>query len=152
MAGRNTELYRPRKISNRGIWDLGDIQFKIYDLLAEGKTVSDEMIKTAESFLRGDVLMAAQKMGDSNGLGFVIIHPGDLGITIAAHWWAQGSVLCQRIYRHQYTDALPLDTINRPAIACIWELEIIAAEQIIWCETMMKLQTDKSAYLKKSAA
>jgi hypothetical protein len=80
MTGRDTELYHPRETSNRGI----------YDLLADGRTVSDEMIKTAESFLRGDVLIAAQKMGDSNGLGFVIIHSADLGITIAAHCWTQG--------------------------------------------------------------
>ncbi|MBO9427018.1 hypothetical protein J7444_19945 [Labrenzia sp. R4_1] len=86
-------------------------------------------------------------MGDSNGLGFVILHPGDLGVTIAAQWWSQGSVLCQRIYRRQYDDDVPLDTIRRPSVACVWELEIINAEQTIWRETMMTLRPDRFAYL-----
>ncbi|WP_224815550.1 hypothetical protein [Hasllibacter sp. MH4015] len=146
------EIYSPRIAANRGMWDLGAIQFKVYEILAEGKTVTSEMIETAKVFLGEEVIDDAQKMGDSNGLGFVIIHPGDLGLTIAAQWWAQGSVLCQRIYRRQYDDAVPLDTINRPAVACVWELEIITAEQAIWRETMMKSQHDKSAYLQTFAS
>lgn len=145
------EIYKPRVIADRGVWDLGVMQFKIYELCAEGKMVTSGMVETAEAFLREDVLCDIENMGDSNGLGFVIIHPGALGVTIAAHWWAQGSVLCQRIYRSQYNDAIPLDTINRPAVACVWELEIIAAEQKIWRETMMKAQPNKSAYLKHLA-
>lgn len=109
------------------------------------------MIETAEVFLREEVIRDAENMGDNNGLGFVIIHPGDLGVTIAAHWWAQGSVLCQRIYRRQYNDAGPLDTISRPAVGCVWELEIIAAKHRIGRDTMMKLQHDKSAYLRTLA-
>jgi hypothetical protein len=146
------EVYSPRVVATRGIWDLDVLQFKVYDLLAKDKTVTDEMIKTAEVFLREEVIPDAEEMGDSNGVGFVIIHPGDLGVTIAAQWWAQGSVLCQRIYRRQYDDVVPLDTINRPAVACVWELEIIAAEQNIWRETMMKSQQEKSAYLKTFTA
>ena len=147
MSSGPVEVYSPRAVANRGVWDLGNNQFKVYELLADGKTVTGHMIETANTFLREEVIGAAEKMGDSNRLGFVIIHPGDLGLTIAAHWWAQGSVLCQRIYRRQYDDAAPLDTISRPAVACVWELEIMAAEQNFWRETMMKPQQDKFAYL-----
>jgi hypothetical protein len=126
---------------------LGAVRFKVYDLLAEGKAVSAETVETADTFLRQDVMCDVVKMGDSNGLGFVIIHPGELGVTIAAQWWAQGSVLCQRIYRRQYDETVALDTINRPAVACVWELEIISKEQQIWRETMMMTQPDRAAYL-----
>ncbi|WP_299027380.1 hypothetical protein [uncultured Sulfitobacter sp.] len=147
MSSGSTETYRPRATVDRGVWDLDIVKFKIYELLAEGKTVTREMIDIAGHFLREDVLGDVEDMGDSNGLGFVIIHPGDTGLTIAAHWWAQGSVLCQRIYRHQYSDAKPLDTINRPAVACVWELDIITAEQNRWRETMMQPEPDETAYL-----
>lgn len=146
-----TEVYRPRTKNFRGIWAMGQVQFKVYELLADGKITTEEMIETAVRFLRKEVMCDVEKMGDSNGVGFVIIHPGDLGVTIAAHWWAQGSVLCQRIYRHQYGDDDPLDTINRPAIACVWELEIITFEQEAWRNTMMKPQPQRAAYLEKSA-
>ncbi len=147
-----TEIYQPRMISVRGVWTVGDIRFKIYDLLAEGKTVTKEMIGIAECFLSEEVKSDVEDMGDSNGLGFVIIHPGDLGITIAAQWWAQGSVLCQRIYRRQYDSELPMDTINRPAVACVWELAIIGAEQQIWRETMMSSHPKTTSYLDTFAA
>ncbi|MEM8796926.1 MAG: hypothetical protein AAGE61_15285 [Pseudomonadota bacterium] len=147
MNNGPVEIYHPRATAFRAIWEFDAIKFKVYDLLAHGKTVTDDMIETARTFLRETVVLDVEKMGDSNDLGFVIIHPGDLGVTIAAQWWAQGSILCQRIYRHQYDDAAPLDTISRPAVACVWELEIIQAEQAIWRETMMKSKTDKFAYL-----
>ncbi|MEM7177668.1 MAG: hypothetical protein AAF503_08175 [Pseudomonadota bacterium] len=151
MSSGPIETYRPRAINSRGTWDFDGITFKVYDLLAEGRTVNDEMIGYAKAFVSQEVLPRSESMGDSNGLGFVIIHPGDLGLTIAAHWWAQGSVLCQHIYRRQYDDARPLDTINRPAVACVWELEIITAEQAIWRETMMNNQSDSAAYLEMRA-
>jgi len=152
MNSSSIETYKPRVTVNRGVWDLGNIQFKVYDLLSDGKNVTEEMLETALSFLHDEVIADAEKMGDNNGLGFLIIHPGDLGLTIAAQWWAQGSVLCQRIYRRQYNAAIPLDTINRPVVACVWELEIIAAEQSIWRKTMMNPSYDKSAYLNTRAS
>ncbi|MCK7615925.1 hypothetical protein [Roseibium sediminicola] len=151
MNNGPVEIYRPRDAAFRAIWEIGVIKFKVYDLLAQGKTVTGEMLETADSFLREEVVRDVGKMDDNNGLGFVIIHPGDLGVTIAAQWWSQGSVLCQRIYRHQYDD-VPLDTIRRPAVACVWELEIINAEQTIWRETMMKSHPDEFAYLNTLAA
>lgn len=151
MTSVPQEIYRPRAFSNRGVWDLGAVTFKAYDLRAKGKSVTPEMIATADTFLRKEVLPAVAHMGENNGLGFVIIHPGDLGLTIAAHWWAQESVLCQRIYRRLYDSPAPLDTVNRPAVACVWELEIITAEHQIWRETMMTPPPDTDAYVNTRA-
>jgi hypothetical protein len=145
------EIYQPRRKSARGIWTLGHVQFKVYDLLAEGKVITEEVTRTAERFLSEEVMSDVEKMGDSNGLGFVIIHLGDRGLTIAAHWWAQGSVLCQRTYRRQYESETPMDTVNRPAVACVWELEIINSEREIWRETMMTPNPHKTSYLETLA-
>ncbi|OJJ12035.1 hypothetical protein BKI51_10280 [Alphaproteobacteria bacterium AO1-B] len=147
MSNGPLEIYAPRDAAFRAVWEIGVVTFKVYDLLAQGRTVTTDMIDTADRFLREEVVRDVEKMGDSNGLGFVIIHPGDLGVTIAAQWWSQGSVLCQRIYRRQYDDDVPLDTIRRPSVACMWELEIINAEQTIWRETMMTSRPDRFAYL-----
>ena len=56
------------------------------------------------------------------------------------------------MHRHQYADALTFDTIDRPAVPCVWEPEIIAAEQTTWRETMMILQPETSGYPRVSAA
>ena len=86
-----------------------------------------------------------------NGLGFIIIHPGDLGVSILAHRWVQGSVLCQKIRRKLYGPAEPMDTATGPVIACVWELGLIDAEQRIWRDTMMNEGPDRSAYLNERA-
>lgn len=140
------EPYEPRTVSHHGLWVVGDLHFKIYGLLADGQLLEPETFDLARGFLEQDVLNKVAQMGDSNGLGFVILHPGELGLTIAAHWWAQGSVLCQHIYRQQYDADTPLDTVNRPAVACVWELGIIQAEQDIWRATMMCAAPDPDRY------
>ncbi|AMY03606.1 hypothetical protein A4R29_14390 [Mesorhizobium ciceri biovar biserrulae] len=85
--------------------------------------------------------------GDENGMGFVIIHPGELGVSILAHWWIQGSVLCQHIYRKLYSATEPMDTVKRPVIACVWELALMNAEQEAWRKTMMKGEPNPLGYM-----
>ena len=141
------EIYHPRTVTDCGIWDIGHVKFKIYGLLARGKKITSDMTSLAQQFIFEETSQRIESMSDNNGLGFVIIHPGDLGMSISTHWWVQGSVLCQHIYRRQYADSAPLDTSTRPAIACIWELALINAEQESWRATMMKPEPDHMAYL-----
>jgi hypothetical protein len=90
--------------------------------------------------------------GEDNGLGFVIIHPGDRGVSVLAHWWIQGSVLCQHIRRTLWGADKPMNTATRPVIACVWELGLINAEQQAWRDTMMTAQPDADSYLNARAA
>lgn len=141
------EIYQPRSISDRGICAFDTVQFKVYDLLANGKTVDAALVATAKRFVKDEVLDRVVTLGASNRLGFIIIHPGDLGVSISAHWWAQGSVLCQHIYRKHYDEREPLDTVTRPVVACVWELALINAEREAWQQYMMNANPDPSAYL-----
>eukprot|EP00903_Cladosiphon_okamuranus_P001748 g1746.t1 len=123
------EIYHPRRVSDLDVWSFGGVAFKVYGLTAEGKAITPDLVEAADVFVRDEVLPRVKAMGDSNGLGFVIVHPGALGVTIAAHWWVQGSVLCQHLYRKNDGDDAPLDAVGRPVVACVWELDIIQAEQ-----------------------
>ncbi len=148
MRDQLVEEYRPRPVSNLGTWEINPLQIKVYGLLYEGKNITQDMLATARSFLKDDVLAHVAAEGEDNGLGFIIIHPGSRGITISAHWWIQGSVLCQRNYRKLYDVQEPMDTVKRPVIACVWELAIINDEQVAWRETMMTPEPNHAAYLK----
>ncbi|MGF6255715.1 hypothetical protein [Ensifer sp. LBL] len=152
MNAGTIEVYRPRDVSNLGDWDIGGLKLKAYGLAADGRHVDDAMVVLAQSFVRRDVIPRVAAEGDSNGLGFVIIHPGSLGISISAHWWIQGSVLCQHNYRKLYSASEPMDAARRPVIACVWELALINAEQEAWRKTMMKDKPDPSAYMEERAA
>lgn len=86
-------------------------------------------------------------MGEDNGLGFVILHPGTAGLTVSAFWWAQGSVLCHRMYRRLWSEDRALDPTSRPVVGCVYELALIDAEHRVWRETMMGPRPDPEAYL-----
>lgn len=141
------EIYRPRYVSNLGEWGIGSLNFKVYGLVSDNKKVDEDMLTIARSFVQRDVLPRVADEGDANGMGFLIIHPGELGVSIAVHWWIQGSVLCQHIYRKLYTEVEPMDTVRRPVIACVWELALINAEQEAWRKTMMNSEPSPSAYM-----
>lgn len=141
------EIYHPRDVSNLGQWDIGGLKLKIYGLVADNKKIDRATVTLAQSFVRQDVLPRVANEGDDNGMGFVIIHPGELGVSISAHWWIQGSVLCQHIYRKLYSAADPMDTVKRPVVACVWELALINAEQEAWRAAMMKSEPSPSVYM-----
>lgn len=147
MTTKTIDVYHPRTVSHLGQWEIGDLKLKIYGLLAGGATIDGPMVLLAQSIVRQDVLQRVRDEGDSNGMGFVIIHPGTLGLSISVHWWIQGSVLCQHNYLRLYSSSEPMDAARRPVIACVWELALINAEQETWRKTMMKSAPDPSAYM-----
>lgn len=116
-------------------------------MAAEGRALDAAAFAEAARFLDAEVTPSVTATGDSNGLGFVIIHPGSMGQSISAHWWVQGAVLCQKIYRKLYADAAPLPMADRPVVACVWELDLIQREQTAWRRTMMVAAPDRTAYL-----
>lgn len=151
MNSKTIEIYRPRGVSNLGLWDMAGLQFKIYGLVADDRSIDQAMLGLARSFVQADVLPLVAEEGDDNGMGFVIIHPGELGVTISAHWWIQGSVLCQHNYRKPYAATKSVDTVKRPVIGCVWELALINAEQKAWRRTMMKTEPIPAAYMASRA-
>lgn len=147
-----TERYKPRAVTDLGNWEVGSLRVKVYGILADGQNLTEAIVDDARAFALRDMppLVAAQ--GEDNGLGFIVIHPGDLGVSILVHWWIQGSVLCQHIRRTLWGADAPMDTVSRPVIACVWELGLIDAEQKAWRETMMTGQPDAQAYLDARAS
>ncbi len=145
------EVYRPRTVSDLGLWEIGTLQLKVYGIVAEGQRLGKAVVEDAYSFAAGDVPPLVEAEGEDNGLGFVIIHPGDLGVSVLVHWWIQGSVLCQHIKRTLRGSDTPMNTAARPVIACVWELGLINAEQNLWRETMMTGEADAAAYMNARA-
>jgi hypothetical protein len=152
MNAGATELYRPRAVQHLGLWQVDPLTLKVYGVVADGKDVTGSMLDDAKAFVSQALPPLVAAEGQENGLGFVIIHPGELGISVLAHWWIQGSVLCQHIRRTLWGAEKPMETATRPVIACVWELGLIHAEQQVWRETMMAAKPDADAYLKTRAA
>lgn len=147
MPNRPHDTYKSRAVETLGLWRVGDTQFKIYGLLAEGRQVTEAMKTKARDLIETGALPRAEVFGASNQLGFVIIHPGDTGLSISIHWWAMGSVLCQHFLRFpEYQDDAE-DSIGRPAIGCVWELGLIQFETDLWKSAMMRGAGSPEDYL-----
>lgn len=149
ISGRTPYLsvYQPRAVSSLGVWQVGHLRLKVYGITAEGQKLTDGIASKAHAFAQRDLPPLVAAEGDDDGLGFVIIHPGELGVSVLLHWWIQGSVLCQHIERTLWGNDRPMDTASRPVIACVWELGLINAEQCIWRDTMMVPEPDPDTYL-----
>jgi hypothetical protein len=135
-----------------GTWEVGHLKLKVYGILAPGRAFTNAIIDDAKAFVVQDLPSLVSAEGGDNALGFVIIHPGELGVSVLAHWWIQGSVLCQHIRRTLWGADRPMDTASRPVIACVWELGLINAEQQLWRDTMMSVEPDPASYLSARAA
>lgn len=136
-----------RTVQILSLWNIGPLRMKAYGLTADGTILDSAMEATAKAFIARDVVPSVTTMGDSSDLGFVIVHPGSEGLTISAHWWAQGSVLCQRMFRQLYGSDIPIDTRDRPTIGCVWELALTEAEHQAWRRHMMDVEADAEGYL-----
>lgn len=139
-------------MSNLGVWKIGHLRLKVYGITAEGQNLSDSIVSKARAFAQRDLPSLVAAEGEDDGLGFVIIHPGQLGVSVLLHWWIQGSVLCQHIERTLWGADTPMDTASRPVVACVWELGLINAEQCIWRDTMMVPEPDPDTYLDTRAS
>lgn len=151
MNSTITELYQPRAVSDLGNWNIEGYQFKVYGIAFKERDITESIVADAHAFVRDEVPALITAEGDANGLGFVIIHSGELGATFLAHWWVQGSILCQHIRRKVWGAEKAISTTIRPVIACVWELGLINAEQEIWRKTMMNAAANPSAYLNARA-
>ncbi|MGR3503252.1 hypothetical protein [Pseudaestuariivita sp.] len=131
------EPYHARPLAAGGHVEAHGARFKLYHLNgAPEATVLDTLVAGARPEIA--------QMGDSNGLGFVILHTGSAGVTGNAFWWVQGSVLCQHHLRVPFGSA-PLGP--RPVVGYVWELEVIAREQSAWRRHMMDGAPQPGAYL-----
>lgn len=142
-----TEIYHPRAVTDLGLWLVKPLQLKVYGIAASGNVVSQENIAEAKAIAEAELPPRVSAEGQDNGLGFALLHLGETGITHSFYWWVQGCVLCQHIRRTLYGAREPLSSAERPVIGCVWELELINAEQVFWRDTMMIANSDPASYL-----
>ena len=89
---------------------------------------------------------AAEAEGGSSGLGFVVMHAGEMGTWLLMDWWAHGDILCQRLSLAPAGGAYePMD--DRPLTACVWELPILMHERDAYVRHMLTARPDADAYL-----
>ena len=140
--------YQPRALKNdTGIWEAHGHSFKVYGIVVDDNGISQEILENARAFLHNDWFNNISSLEESDHLGFIIIHRGELGVSALINWWIQGSVLCQRVRRWSSGSSIPVDMSGKNVVACVWELGLINAEQLIWRDCMMSGSYQPDTYL-----
>ncbi len=136
------EIYAPRPLRHLMAWQVGPIRAKAYHI--GRRPPREDRIATARR--------AAERMGpeseaegDGHGLGFVVLHEGHDGTWLLMDWWAHGGILCQRLSLDDGGGFRAVD--DRPLLACVWELPVIAYERGAWIRHMMRAPASPGRYL-----
>ena len=49
MNSKPIEIYHPLTVSHLGLWDMASLQFKIYGLVADNRSIDQAMLSLAQS-------------------------------------------------------------------------------------------------------
>jgi hypothetical protein len=71
------------------------------------------------------------------GAGFAILHKGESAHWLLLHWWLEGGIATQLIWRSNLFGEPKFVPADPLLMACVWELGIIDFERRAWMETAM---------------
>ena len=140
------ERWTPRTVRRLGQWTSGTTPPKAYAILAEPGTEPDAAIaaRAAEIVAGAGSQIAATAQ---EGIGFVILHQGREGVWLLLHWWIDGGICAQLLWRSALTDPLVFTPLGRPMMACVWELALIDHERRAYVRSLSATSDGVATYL-----
>jgi hypothetical protein len=140
------ELWHPRKVRPLSLWRAGERVLKAYGMHGSDVALSEASIETAQALVAQTSLNAEGRT--STPYGFAILHQGEEAIWLLLHWWIDGGICAQRLWRAAHAQALSFVEQDRPLMACVWELAVIDHERRAWTRTAMDPDSSPEAYLR----
>ena len=143
------EPYLPRRIAPLGLWKDETRTLKAYaiqrDPDAAVPMLADE-VATAACAASLNVLRAQAGPRDHD-LGYTIVHVGEEAVWLLVDWWISGGIVCQRMLSAPLARPTQFEPVTAPALACVWELAVIAHERDAWVRHMLRDAPMASGYL-----
>ena len=145
--------YRARYVSNLERWSIGALELKAYLIRADAETEYPRgLLESARDFAERVVPTAARREGESEELGYAIVHVGTIGTWLLMHWWAHEDICCQRLALAAPGTTAFESVDDRPLMACVWEQVVMQHERDAWVATAMGEAGDRAAYLEERLA
>lgn len=149
------EPYIPRRMGSAGLWKCGDFTMKAYAIQRNPDPAVDLLsAEVAEAARRRatEVLRVAAAPRVHYGLGYCIVHAGELANWLLVDWWEEGAIVCQRLFAAPHADPCNFKPVDAPLMACVWELAIVSAESKAWMRHMLQREPDPAGYLRDCLA
>lgn len=144
------EPYFPRRIAHIDTWYAAGHAIKTYGIHSDpnwaSPILSDAIIDSVRAVMQ-NVLAQHACDNRSHGLGFCIVHIGEEAVWLLLDWWISGGIVCQRMLSAPLAQPTMFTPVSTPALACVWELAVIAHERDAWVRHMLTTSPDSPAYL-----
>lgn len=153
IPGPPLKAYRPRRFDAAGLWNVGDFRIKVYTISHKVDSPQSAFDAGLLGAVRAHVssrLAEVDAEGGHYGVGYLILHEGELGVWLLFDWWAHGDICCQLLSRADTDHPTDLRPVTGPVMACVWESFVIGFERDAWIETMMCETPDAEAYLART--
>lgn len=131
--------YAPRRHRSLGLWEGA----KAYLIEAE-RLASADLITAAQQHCARH-LPQAMAATQHHGAAFAVLHAGADANWLLLDWWTDGDILSQTLWRadRDETRFLP---VPGPALACVWELTVLAHERDAWVRHMLRADPDPAGW------
>ena len=140
------ERWTPRTVRRLGQWTSGTTPLKAYAILAAPGAEPDAALAArAKELVAGaakEIAATAQE-----GIGFVILHQDHEGAWLLLHWWTSGSTCAQLIWHGPPDAPAAFTPLDRPGMACVWELALIDHERRAYVRSLAGPGDGLAAYL-----
>ena len=140
QARGTSEVYRPRRFDDLGVWTFGSKRFKLIGVSRHTDrqpfVAVSETLGAAKAFAN-KLIPEMDRLGRHFDLGFAILHEGEAANWLLFDWWIEGGILCQILCSSSLQHPTLFARVERPLMACAWELVAIEHERRAWAETMM---------------
>lgn len=145
---RLTEPYKPRPIRCLGIWCKSGWRLKVYGITYNRPAPRPELVNAAKRVAL-DVLPQPAIGFGHYGVGFMGVHDGRGVNFVFVDWWADENELYHHVFTSPSDQPEKLEYSSRGAIACVWDLQVMAYERQAWLDAILINPTgpDLDAYL-----
>lgn len=132
---RQTDQYHPRTAWFEEIVDCGPAKIKLSIIQAHERPLSPQM----RALVHEKIASAGDRLASSPhlGAGFSVLHEGEQGIWLLLHWWLEGGISTQVLWRSDIRGDISFADADPLLMACVWELGIINFERLAWMDTVM---------------
>ncbi|MBN9045175.1 MAG: hypothetical protein J0H18_05830 [Rhizobiales bacterium] len=129
-------LYKPRAAWFDGLTACGPATIKLNIIEADP---SDPLAEATIGTARRQIEGAAERLATlpHQEAGFAILHQGEESLWLLLHWWLEGGIATQMLWRSDLGDEADFVPAQPLLMACVWELGIIDFERRAWMETAM---------------
>lgn len=140
--------YRQRQFRFEGLWQCDSTRFKVYSIHQAAATAhAGTALAGARSYLDQQFPALRAEEGNDHGLGYVILHHGEITDWLLIHWWAHSDIILASLASSPERDGRFQCLDNRPFHACVWEHVVIHHEYSAWIRHMNRPTGEEEAYL-----